>query len=179
MGTQTTTLSIKVVVLCEACDQPFSYLHSVSGTSATNILSSDVWRGRTSDKKAAENMAASLRRGELGIHRCPKCTYLQSWMLEQWKGARILRVGLFTGGGMLLVVGYSLGWPFPANTTNSAFLNFLRAALAFGAYVLAFLLFGALANMVAVRLMPQANARWHAAHGPASPPARQPTLTHP
>lgn len=179
MGSETTTLSIKVVVTCEGCDQPYTYLHSVTGTSATNILSSDVWTGNTSAKRAATNMAASLKRGELGVHRCPKCGYLQSWMLDQWKGARMLRLALVVGGSLFLALGYSLGWPFPANSTNSAFLNFLRAALAVGAYAFTFLFIGALVNMAAVRLLPPANARWHTTHGQAVPEARPPSLEHP
>src|SRR5947207_1384375 len=106
-------INLRVAVLCEACHHAYSYPHKIR-------------EGGGGMRDVQGRVERRFMEGDYGYKACPKCGYLQSWMLGNWRQARL--GGYVVVGGILFVAAgrYFVGVPMAA-VQGSRFLLMIAA----------------------------------------------------
>jgi hypothetical protein len=95
-------------VQCELCRQPFAFEQEFCGSSG--LWEASPGYAREKANASAEGQKARLQTGDYSSvesQECPRCGYIQSWMLKRAKGNRYFNH--FLGWGALLAIGLMFG----------------------------------------------------------------------
>ena len=76
MARYTASVTLKISVLCEACEHPYQWIANMSNSTSTS--------GLLPAKDPEHGLRERIGNLQFGVHRCPKCRYLQSWMRPEW-----------------------------------------------------------------------------------------------
>lgn len=150
--------ALRIAIQCEVCNTRWSFYKKHSN-STTAILPPFIG-AKDPSVGLAKTVAASSSPSDVGWKRCPKCGYVQSWMLDSWKNGNLVFCALLS---IIIVVGLCsiFGW----------------SDLGFAIYLLAFgVIFGILVSLM--RFLPQdPNRRWKKSHNGLIPKSRNPRIT--
>ena len=83
----TASATLEVKVLCEKCQQIYNY-DAIIRASRSNFISSPLDRPEGLAEECVKDLKEKLKVfkiKDLGYKKCPKCSYIQSWMKESRK----------------------------------------------------------------------------------------------
>lgn len=126
--------TVAVKVQCERCQHVYEYdvTLSASRTSITESRTPEALADECA-KEITEQMRACHEGKHLGLKKCPKCSYLQSWMLQAQKDNRemnqLIWSALLSIGTCVLL--YNIGFTIPWSWRYLWLLVFVAIALTY------------------------------------------------
>jgi hypothetical protein len=110
-----------MTVTCESCG--FQYEHSYTTSRRVGGHPFGIDAELVAKQVIADIVCATLTGQDIGIRKCPKCGYVQSWMLQSYIERRIL-LGMLAGfiPGLIAsgILFFTAQWPhFQSGTKNS------------------------------------------------------------
>lgn len=172
MINRTASIAFHVTAACEGCGQRYDW--KVTLTKKTSSAAYGYARDPTPGlmKEATKTLAEN----RYGLHRCPGCGYLQSWMRKQWE-ERNTTIAITLSIPLFIAVGYCIGWPWPQRTVTDVFDLIVFGGALLG-YFLMFAVVSAPFQVAAQRFSSKTdpNKKWHLKHGSEIPPVRLPQV---
>lgn len=151
--------NFRVIVTCEACQHVYEYDHTVEGRSTTGDTSSAFF--------AQEQLKEQIAGKQFGVMRCPRCRFMQSWMIHAHcidRFVSTLMITVFIIG--VLVAGFHV-LPFPLGHSPLLIVGGVIGYLAVSV--------GITSAIMAITGVRNPNRKWHKEHGQEVPPRRSPT----
>jgi hypothetical protein len=170
----TATITLYVEAQCEACGRGYDYYITLANP-ATIEKGGVIHLVNNLDP----DLMKMIEGGQFGFRRCPKCGYLQSWMVKEWRRAREQKLAFVLSFPFFILIVKLIGHPWPAPKTQIIDIN------TWGIWGLSLLGYVALLVAtafpfiyVARRLLKNPNRNWHIINGPRVPTTRLPRV-HP